>query len=307
MGFRNATSCSCCAKEPCDCECPDTSPETVIGDAIVTIDGFTAGSEYECGLCQNLNGEFGLVPGGGQTIIFGSAGECLFDPTMASSMTCLGSYGTLLAGGFGGAGQGFFFCGEYEPLLYAEMKLAGRTYCAYEKDGKIYRDDTKPEGAKLIGRAIEIRLLITGIPVGIYVPGDYNCYSIELPGSLYKTTFDLCYAATSPYGFGELCCSTPIDVYSTLGTCLYDCGFSLDLACIDPACFIAYGFWSWRTILSTKRKCHGLNESLKLITDEEELSREYLFLNRRLRTPIGQDNCQSFTLCNPPSSIKLEI
>jgi hypothetical protein len=205
--------------------------------------------------------------------------------------------------------QNDFFCGDYEPLMAVILGVVGRTYCAYQANGKIYRPETAPSGAALIGRAFEVRAMILGVATGIYDPGNY-CYAVSLAEAQYATSLDLCYANITQYGFEFACCDAPANFYNTLEPCVSDCGYygnPLEPRCVDPMCWIAYGMWAWRTILPINRKCDGLDETLRLITDEEELSREYVFQNHRLRAAIGGDTCSKFALCDPPLTIRLEI
>ncbi len=316
MAFRRAPNCNCCTVE-CTCECPDAYADKVIGSAIVSLGGFQAASAYDCGICDEISGEYQLTHGVGTQANEGPfvvPPTCFFEPRLDPAPdeydSCLGVYVSGLSGTMpSNSVQNDFFCGDYEPLMAVILGVVGRTYCAYQANGKIYRPETAPSGAALIGRAFEVRAMILGVATGIYDPGNY-CYAVSLAEAQYATSLDLCYANITQYGFEFACCDAPANFYNTLEPCVSDCGYygnPLEPRCVDPMCWIAYGMWAWRTILPINRKCDGLDETLRLITDEEELSREYVFQNHRLRAAIGGDTCSKFALCDPPLTIRLEI
>lgn len=309
MGFRNATSCSCCAQEPCACYCPDIDAAL---DLIIDIPNFGPGAGIACGMCEDLDGLFSLA-----------YGQPFFTPRIAY-LPGLGCYYQYL-----GDLRGSYYCGDYEPIYFNQQMIEARTFCAYEKDGHIY-DDTqaKPDGAKLIGRAIEVMYTLAVFWNQIYWPLSEYCYTVNTAYPL--TRQEAC--EMSLYGavgigsvIGNYCCGyDPYDpnFIPTINnidpslTTIYNCdypspfcnqnigageGMGADV-CVGGA----FGCWLWRTIISQKANCWKSPLSLSLVTDEEELSRRYIS-SWRNRRDLSETVCKVISpLCDAPNVITVE-
>lgn len=293
MGFRNATSCSCCATEPCDCECPDGGTPA---ELLIDIPAFGPGQSIGCGICEDLDGLYSLPRG--------YSSEAYFTPINGETFRCSWAYESDI--------MGPYYCGNYEPIYYFRQIIEARTFCAYQKDGHIYTNWEKPEGATLVGRAFEVIMRLQALWSRIYLEYPEDCYSVNIK----DPTDDFFSCAYGVYNLmpsngydPSYCCNDPYNIDGE-NTTTYDCDYCLPndviIHGIGQCGGQAYGKWVWRSIFSTNRKCLTFEEGFRLVDDQEEIERRQI-TSWRNRRKLSEDECKVVVpLCDAPIVINVE-